>query len=327
MLRSSARHSYDPEVDIDWDAPIDPSLWGMQPERMSLYGTHLWDGLTEEQRITLSHHEVASIASVGLWFELLLMQMMLRDLYDDDPTGAHMHYALTEVADECRHSTMFGKSIGHFGVPAYGPPHKIHRLGRLFNHVVRGPERLCLDPRRRGDPRHLAARPDEGRAGAADHPHGRAHPRARGGAPHDLRARGGQAAARGPLGATAPAAAGDDRPDLPDGRALSLVNPKVYLSVGIDPREGRRTALGNPHYRATMQWMGEKPLAFLRENDLLPKSQEKVWRASLLLGLASGPSPTCAAPPRAPYSRGSIRRSPRRGRSGRPRCPGPRRAG
>lgn len=29
--------------------------------------------------------------------------------------------------------------------------------------------------------------------------------------------------------------------------------------------------------------MGEKPLAFLKEFDLLPKSQEKVWRASLLL--------------------------------------------
>ena len=66
--------------------------------------------------------------------------------------------------------------------------------------------------------------------------------------------------------------------------ARALVNPEVYLTVGIDPREGRRTALGNPHYRETMQWMGEKPLAFLRENDLLPKSQERVWRASLLLG-------------------------------------------
>ena len=99
LLKSSARHSYDPEVDIDWDAPIDPTLWGMQPERTSLYGTELWQGLTQEQRITLSNHEVASIASVGLWFELILMQMMLRDAYDDDPTGAHMHYALTEVAD------------------------------------------------------------------------------------------------------------------------------------------------------------------------------------------------------------------------------------
>ena len=32
-----------------------------------------------------------------------------------------MHYALTEVADECRHSLMFGKAIDRFGVPAYGP--------------------------------------------------------------------------------------------------------------------------------------------------------------------------------------------------------------
>jgi hypothetical protein len=65
--------------------------------------------------------------------------------------------------------------------------------------------------------------------------------------------------------------------------ARALVNPEVYAAVGIDPAEGRRTALTNPHYRATLQWMGEKPLAFLRENGLLPKSQEKIWRASLLL--------------------------------------------
>ena len=66
--------------------------------------------------------------------------------------------------------------------------------------------------------------------------------------------------------------------------ARSLVNPEIYRCVGIDPREGRRTALGNPHYRETMRWMGEKPVAFLRENNLMPRSQEKVWRASLLLG-------------------------------------------
>ena len=53
----------------------------MQPERMSLYGTALWERLTEEQRIELSRHEVASVASVGLWFEMILMQMMLKDLY------------------------------------------------------------------------------------------------------------------------------------------------------------------------------------------------------------------------------------------------------
>jgi hypothetical protein len=283
LLRSSAKQSYDPEVDIDWSAPIPADKWAMQPERMSLYGTALWDGLSEEQRIELSKHEVASIASVGLWFEILLMQMMLRDLYDDDPTSAHMHYALTEVADECRHSTMFGKSIAHLGVPAYGPPPRIHRLGRLFNTVVRGPSAYAsilvaeeiLDTWQREqmvdervqpvarmvarihvleEARHMAFARDEVR--------------------HQLE--------------------GLSRRQLVWHQtvtaqtcflvARALVNPEAYRSVGIDPREGRRAALGNPHYRATMQWMGEKPLAFLRESGLLPRSQEKVWRASLLLG-------------------------------------------
>lgn len=65
--------------------------------------------------------------------------------------------------------------------------------------------------------------------------------------------------------------------------ARALVNPEIYRSVGIDPHEGRRQALANPHYRATMQWMGEKPVAFLREVGLLPRSQERLWRSSLLI--------------------------------------------
>jgi len=282
LLKSSARHSYDPEVDIDWEAPIDRSLWGMQPERMSLYGTDLWDGLTEEQQITLSQHELASIASVGLRFELLLMQMMLRDLYDDDPTSAHMHYALTEVADECRHSTMFGKSIGHFGVPAYGPPHKIHRLGKLFNLAVRGPSAYAsilvaeevLDTWQRELMKDERVQPIT-RMVARIHVLEEAR--------HMTFAR--EEVAKQMEGLSKPQRVLQQTLTAQTCLmvARSLVNPRVYLSVGLDPREARRTALGNPNYRATMQWMGEKPLAFLRENGLLPKSQEKVWRASLLL--------------------------------------------
>jgi hypothetical protein len=282
LLRSSARHSYDPEVDIDWDAPVDPSLWGMQPERMSLYGTHLWERLGEEQRIELSRHEVASIASVGLWFELLLMQMMLRDLYDDDPTGAHMHYALTEVADECRHSTMFGKSIAHFGVPAYGPPAKVHRLGRLFTQVVRGPSAYAsilvaeevLDTWQRDLMKDERVQPVTRMVARI----------------HVLEEARHMTFARAEV---AEKMAGLSRAQRVVQQTLtartcflvarSLVNPEIYRAVGIDPGEGRRTALSNPHYRETMQWMGEKPLAFLREHDLLPKSQERVWRGSLLL--------------------------------------------
>jgi hypothetical protein len=283
LLKSSARHSYDPEVDIDWDAPVPADKWGMQPERMSLYGTPLWDRLSEEQRMELSKHEVASIASVGLWFEILLMQMMLRDLYDDDPTGAHMHYALTEVADECRHSTMFGKSIAHLGVPAYGPPPRIHRLGRLFNAVVRGPSAYAsilvaeevLDTWQRDLMKDERVQPVTRMVARI----------------HVLEEARHMTFARDEVKQQL---AGLSRRQLAWHQtvtaqtcymvARALVNPQIYRSVGIDPREGRRAALGNPHYRETMQWMGEKPLAFLRDNGLLPRSQERVWRASLLLG-------------------------------------------
>ncbi|MGI9158069.1 MAG: AurF N-oxygenase family protein [Marmoricola sp.] len=283
LLRSSARHSYDPEVDIDWDARIPEGLWGMQPERMSLYGTDLWETLSEDQRIELSRHEVASIASVGLWFELILMQMMVRDLYDADPRGQHMHYALTEIADECRHSTMFGKSIAHFGVPAYGPVPRVHRLGRLFKTVVHGPSAYAsilvaeevLDTWQRELMNDERVQPVTRMVSRI----------------HVLEEARHMTFARDEVRRTMPELSGTSLlwHQVVTAQtcylvARSLVNPEVYRSVGINPAEGRRTALGNPHYRETMRWMGEKPLAFLEENNLMPWHQMKVWRGSLLLG-------------------------------------------
>ncbi len=109
LLRSTARQSYYLDVDIDWGEPPVPGLWWMQPERMSLYGTPLWDRLSEEQRIELSLHEVASMVSVGIWFEVVLMQILLRDAYREDPRSARTQFMLTEVGDETRHTVMFGR--------------------------------------------------------------------------------------------------------------------------------------------------------------------------------------------------------------------------
>ena len=50
LLRGSAKQSYDPEVDVDWDAPLVDGKWGITPERISIYGTELWDSLTLEQQ-------------------------------------------------------------------------------------------------------------------------------------------------------------------------------------------------------------------------------------------------------------------------------------
>jgi hypothetical protein len=65
--------------------------------------------------------------------------------------------------------------------------------------------------------------------------------------------------------------------------ARTLVNPQVYAAVGLDPREARRQALGNPHYQETLAWMGERVLSFLDEQGLIGAAQRPVWRRSMLM--------------------------------------------
>src|SRR3954468_24428597 len=68
LLNSSADKFYDPEVDIDWNAPLAEGMRYTPDHRISLYGTDLWDRMTPQQRIELGKHEVASVASNGIWF-------------------------------------------------------------------------------------------------------------------------------------------------------------------------------------------------------------------------------------------------------------------
>lgn len=115
----SVRRSYRPEVAIDWAAPLDPDKYFLPPQLISLYGTSYWKELTQAQRIELSRQEMANILSVGLWFENVLNRGILHRLLSEDHTSPFAHYALTEMGDECRHMTMFGKAIAHSGARMY----------------------------------------------------------------------------------------------------------------------------------------------------------------------------------------------------------------
>lgn len=63
LLLSSAKHSFDPDKELDWDAPFEEGKWFWPPELVSLYGTPMWRKMSEEQRIALSQHEAAALAS------------------------------------------------------------------------------------------------------------------------------------------------------------------------------------------------------------------------------------------------------------------------
>ncbi|GAB2877460.1 AurF N-oxygenase family protein [Nocardioides pacificus] len=282
LLKSSARLSYDPEVDLDWEAPFVPGLWFMQPERLSLHGTALWDRLDQDQRIELSRHEVASIASVGLWFELILMQMMVRDLYDADPRTQRMHYALTEVADECRHSVMFGKAIDRMGVPAYGPPPAIRRLGRVFKSVGVGVSAYAsiLVAEEILDRWQREMMKDE-RVQPLTRMVSRVHVLEE--ARHMTFAREELERMLPRLSRTKLAYHQAATAQSAFSVARALVNPQVYAAVGLEPRAARRVALGNPDYQDTLAWMGERVTEYLADLGLIPGHQRALWRRSLLM--------------------------------------------
>ncbi|MCK1796688.1 diiron oxygenase [Streptomyces sp. XM4193] len=138
LLESSEMLSYDPVTEVDWQTPLDKDFHGASPEWSTLYGTAYWDELTDAQRKELTRQEAASVASTGIWFEMILQQMILRDLYAKDPTDARFQWALTEIADECRHSIMFARGAAKLGAPAYRPRRAAIELGRGFKTLAVG---------------------------------------------------------------------------------------------------------------------------------------------------------------------------------------------
>ncbi len=227
LLEASAKHSFDPDTELDWDAPSEEGKWFWPPELVSLYDTPMWRRMSEEQRMDLARHEAASLASLGIWFEVILMQLLVRHIYDMSVTSAHVQYALTEIADECRHSKMFARLItqgrhphvqGDQAAPQSGPGDED---GLDHARLVRG------HPAGRGDP-GLDAAPDlPRRACPADRAGRDPHPCDRGGPARALRARGAAAPdADGPA-----LAAQGDQADVR--RVRPRLRPLLRQSAGL----------------------------------------------------------------------------------------------
>ncbi|MBU2665196.1 diiron oxygenase [Actinoplanes bogorensis] len=282
LLQSSASHSYDPAIEIDWDAALSAGKYFVPPHRSSLYGTTIWDGLSEEQRITLTRHEAASIAGLGIWFETILMQLLIRSYYGQDPTTAHAQYGLTEVADECRHSVMFGKMIEKLGTPVYRPDGVNAALGKWIGATATGPRMfaailICeeiLDTLQR---EAMASEQVEPLVRMVSRIHVVEEAR------HVRYAR--EELAR-QVRAAGPRRLMLDK--LVIGRAAylcgtRLIHPAVYKSIGVRPSDGWRAARANPHFRETIRWAGERVVAYLGELDLIDGPGKPLWKRSGLL--------------------------------------------
>ncbi|WP_405744529.1 diiron oxygenase [Streptomyces sp. NBC_01525] len=282
LLDSSAKHSFDPDTALDWDAPLEDGKWYWPPELVSLYDTPLWRRMPVAQQQDLSRHEAASLASLGIWFEIILMQLLVRHLYDKPVTSAHVRYALTEIADECRHSKMFARLITRSGAPAYPVSRLNHHLARILKTVSTTPgsfactllgeeildwmQRLTFPDERvqtlvRGvtrihvveEARHVRYAREELRRQMVTAPRWE----------RELtRVSAGEAA-----------------------RVFSVafVNPAVYSNVGLDRREAVAQVRASGHRREVMQSGAKRLTDFLDEIGVLRGVGRKLWRSSGLL--------------------------------------------
>ncbi len=282
LLAASDRHSFDPDTDLDWDAPLEEGKWFLPERLVSLYDTPLWERMSEQQRIELSRHEAASLAGAGIWFEIILMQLLTRHIYDLDPTSRHVRYALTEMADECRHSKMFARLIQKLGTPVYRPTGLTHFLGRVLKTVATTPGAFTatllveeildqmqrqtfpdetIQPLVRGvtrihvveESRHVRYAREELRRQMTDCP---AWER------HWTRLSSGEAAVV---------------------IARSLISPRVYAEVGLNPKVALEQARSSEHRRATLQWSAQRLTTFLDEIGVLAGPATRAWRRSGLL--------------------------------------------
>lgn len=282
LLKTSAKHSYDPAVEIDWDAPLTPDRYFIDPRRSSLYGTAIWDRMSEQQRIDLTKHELASLYCMGIWFETILMQMLVRHVYDRPKGSAHARYAWTEIGDECRHSVMFSRAAEKFGGPDYGPGWLVHHLGRLLKTTSNGTLTFggaiyveeILDAVQREQMADQSLQPMVQKVSWIHVVEEARHIRY---------------------------ARDETRRQWPRlgwlGRAYSrlilalvvyfsttrLIDPKVYAAVGLDVDEAVAAAAANPHWRQTKQFAARKVVDFFNEVGLIAGPGKLLWRRAGVL--------------------------------------------
>ncbi|MFI6446925.1 diiron oxygenase [Kitasatospora sp. NPDC050543] len=282
LLRVSAKHSHDPLTEIDWDAPIDPDQFALPAHRVSLYGTPLWDTLTHRQQARLSVHELASTTAAGIWFELVLMEGLVRHVYAGDLTTKHAQYALTEVADECRHSTMFARYIAKTGYPSARPTRRAQRLGKL--HFLLNDTSMTFagaifveeytDAMQREMIRDESLQP---LARSVARIHVIEEARHIGYAKPELERRWARM--------TAPRRAvfRQALALLAQQSVAEVVHPRVYALAGLDPRTAQRVAAQNPYWREAKADWARKAVVFFTDLGIIDRRCAPMWRRAHLL--------------------------------------------
>ncbi|MCX2714118.1 AurF N-oxygenase family protein [Mycolicibacterium sp. J2] len=137
LTEAMSRLSFDPYVDIDWDAPenaldANDTRWQLDPNAVPLAATDWYGEQSAQRRIDMGRWLTANILKVTLQFEMMLIRGVVH-YAGTLPNGAQVfRYLLHELSDECHHIQMFQEFVNrtHEDVPG------MRRASRIFGPII-----------------------------------------------------------------------------------------------------------------------------------------------------------------------------------------------
>lgn len=108
LCEASRRDYANPYTQIEWPETVSMDDWHMSPELLSLYGTDVYERLTESERKRLSFFEAVNFFSLNIHGEKPLVEGLAHRLYakSSGPIDAYLHHFLDE---ENKHMIYFGE--------------------------------------------------------------------------------------------------------------------------------------------------------------------------------------------------------------------------
>src|SRR5437016_5716465 len=122
LCQASKKQYINPYTALDWPAQLDPKLWCMAPELMSLHGTETFLALPEEKQLKLSLFEIINFFSLTIHGEKKLIEKVVRYLYRvpyQDITEYLQHF----LDEETKHIVYFGEFCRRYAGKVYPDRH------------------------------------------------------------------------------------------------------------------------------------------------------------------------------------------------------------
>lgn len=140
LTKQSRDQFWNVYTEFDWPEELDADRYCMKPELISIYGTPLWDELSEEKRKRLSLYEIANFFSLTLQGERPLVAGLSDRLYSKRLTAEATEYLHHFIDEENKHMIMFGIFLNKYVGKVY--PEKKIALGREYRD--KGEEELAF---------------------------------------------------------------------------------------------------------------------------------------------------------------------------------------